>query len=137
MDVAKDLALTDLLCTRDFPAEHGRTEFALGGPGYYMTELGPGSWPSRDDLYAHEAALVLRFDERWGKAERWGSVTLQERGLRGEDIPEPWAEFGTRADDLRTWSATGTGRWVNLAVSDRDPEAEPALLLMVTEIDPP
>ncbi|MFH0517764.1 hypothetical protein ACHBTE_11355 [Streptomyces sp. M41] len=137
MDVAKDLALTDLLCTRDFPTERGRTDFATGGPGYFMVELGAGSWRSPDDLYAYEAALIQRFDERWGEGSRWGSVTLQERGARGEEIAEPWAVLGIRADDLRTWDARGTGRWVNLGVADRDPEAEPELLLMVTDMDPP
>ncbi|GHH12235.1 hypothetical protein [Streptomyces lanatus] len=137
MDVAKDLALTDLLCTEPFPTERDRTEFPLGGPGYYIAELGPGSWPSTDDLYAYEAALVLLFDERWGKGSCWGSVTFMERRDRGEEIAEAWVVLGTRADDLHTWSATGTGRYVTLAVADRNPEAVPELLLMVTEFDPP
>ncbi|QOV39887.1 hypothetical protein IM697_16710 [Streptomyces ferrugineus] len=137
MDLAKDLALTDLLCTEAFLPERGRTEFARGGPGYYITELGTGSWPSTDDLYAYEAALVQRYDERWGTASRWGSVTFMERSTRGEDIAEPWVLLGTRADDLRTWDVPGKGRWVNLAVADRDREAQPELLLMVTDIAPP
>ena len=137
MDIAKDLALTDLLCTEAFPAEHSRLRFGTGGPGYFIAPLGTGSWPSADDLYAYEAALVQRYKERWGEGSRWGGVTLQERRSRGEDIPEPWDVLSSRADDLRIWEATGTGRWVNLAVADRNTEEEPELLLMVTEIDPP
>ncbi|MGW1750581.1 hypothetical protein ACWCRD_34215 [Streptomyces sp. NPDC002092] len=137
MDIAKDLALTDLLCTEDFPTADSGPRIAAGGPGYYITPLGTGPWPSADDLYAYEVALMQRYDERWGKALRWGGVTLQERRRRGEHIPEPWDVLSARADDLRTWEATGTGRWVNLAVADRNTEEEPELLLMVTEIDPP
>lgn len=54
MDIAKDLALTDLLCSEAFPTEHGEPRIAAGGPGYYITPLGTGPWPSADDLYAYE-----------------------------------------------------------------------------------
>lgn len=137
MDIAEDLALTDQLCAREFPAKRGRTDVATGGPGWFMAELRAGSWHSPEDLYAYEAALIQRFQERWGEGARWGSVTLLERGARGEEPAEPWSVLGSRADDLRTWDATGTGRWVSLAVADRDPEAGPELLLMVTDIAPP
>ncbi|MEU6544908.1 hypothetical protein [Streptomyces sp. NPDC046859] len=137
MDVVKDLALTDSLCAREFPAERDGAGPAPGGPGYFLVVLGAVGDGTAADLYAHEAALIERFEARWGEGARWGSVTLLERGARGEEIPEPWAELGTRADDLRTWRAPGTGRWVGLAVADRDPEADPELLLLVTDRDPP
>ncbi|MBQ1001197.1 MULTISPECIES: hypothetical protein [Streptomyces] len=137
MDVVKDLALTDSLCAREFPARHDGTAPTLGGPGYFLVVLGAATGGTAADLYAHEAALTERFEERWGEGSRWGSVTLLERGARGEEIPEPWAELGTRADDLRAWRAPGSGRWISLAVADRDPEAAPELLLMVTDTDPP
>ncbi|EGX58713.1 hypothetical protein SZN_16385 [Streptomyces zinciresistens K42] len=137
MDIAEDLALTERLCARAFPAQRGGPDAGAGGPGWFMVELSAGSRHGPEDLYAYEAALVQRFEERWGEGSRWGSATLLERAARGEELPEPWALFASRADDLRTWEAAGTGRWVSLAVADRDPEAVPALLLMVTDIDPP
>ncbi|KAB2971538.1 hypothetical protein F8R89_05430 [Streptomyces sp. SS1-1] len=137
MDVVNDLALTDSLCARRFPAARDGTGPAPGGPGYFLVVLEAAGGGTPADLYAHEAALTERFEERWGEGARWGSVTLLERAARGEEIPEPWAELGLRADDLRTWREPGTGRWISLAVADRDPDADPALLLMVTDRDPP
>lgn len=137
MDIAKDLDLIDLLCARDFPAEHGGSDAGLAGPGYHTAWLGPGDWPDASDCYAYEEAVAERLTQRWGGPSRWGSVTLGERIARGEDIPEPWAMLSALVSDLRTWQAPGAGRWVTVAVADRDEESRPQLWVVVTDIDPP
>lgn len=128
MDIAKDLALIDALCARDFPAEHS---------GYHVAWLGPGDWPDASDCYAYEAAVGERLTHRWGEPSRWGTVTLQERVARGEVIPEPWATLADLALDLRTWDIPGGDRSVTLAVADRNAEDQPQLGVFVTDIDPP
>lgn len=137
MDIAKDLALVDLLCTRGFPAQRGRTDVGEGGPGYLMAPLGGSGRPGAEDLYAYELALAERLSARWGEPSRWGTVTLTERIARGEEIPEPWSGLSALADDLRTWKAPDSDRWVTVAVTDRDTEEPSELLLVVTDIDPP
>ncbi|WP_329341719.1 hypothetical protein OG866_37445 [Streptomyces sp. NBC_00663] len=128
MDIAKDLALIDQLCARDFPAEHDP---------YHTAWLGPGDWPDASDCYAYEAALVERLTERWGESDRWGTVTLEERIARGEVIPEPWAMLTALAIDVRTWIVSGGGRRVTVAVADRDEESRPQLWVGVTRSAPP
>ncbi|MBE8470797.1 hypothetical protein [Streptomyces justiciae] len=128
MDIAKDLALIDQLCARDFPSEHER---------YHIAWLGPGDWPDVSDCYAYEAALVERFTQRWGEAARWGTVTLEERIARGEEIPEPWALLTDLAIDVRTWEVSDSIRRVTLAVADREDENRPRIWAAVTETAPP
>jgi hypothetical protein len=140
-DIEKDLAVVDLLCTRDFPAERGRTDVGEGGPGYFITPLGASTWANgeelAEDLYAYEIAMAERLSMRWGEPLRWGTVTIGERIARGEEIPEPWALLSALADDLRTWKATHADRWVTVAAADREAEVPSQLLLVVTDIDPP
>lgn len=137
MDIAKDLALIDQLCARDFPTVHGGTDLGMGGPGYHMVPLGPDSWESPDDCYAYEAAVAERLTARQGRQERWGTVTLGERMARGEDIPEPWATLSALAYELRAWEMKGSGRWVTLAVADREADEQPRLWVAVTDVNPP
>ncbi|MCT9076066.1 hypothetical protein [Streptomyces fulvoviolaceus] len=137
MDIAKDLALIDLLCARDFPAEHSGTDGAPAGPGYHSAWLGPGDWPDASDCYAYEAAVVERLTQRWGASSRWGTVTLGERIAGGEDIPKPWPMLSALASDLRTWEVPGSSRLVTVAVADRDDENQPQLWVVVTDTDPP
>ncbi|MER6183226.1 hypothetical protein [Streptomyces sp. NPDC001652] len=128
MDIAKDLALIDALCSRDFPAGHS---------GYHAAWLGPGDWPDASDCYAYEAAVAERLTDRWGEPSRWGTVTLQERIARGEVIAEPWAMLTALAIDLRTWEIPGSDRRAVLAVADRNGEDQPRLRVFVTDTDPP
>lgn len=138
MDIAKDLALVDLLCFRAFPAEHGgRDGDGLAGPGYHVAWLGPGDGRDTDDCYAYEAAIVERLTARWGAPSRWGTVTLGERVERGEHIPEPWSMLSAVASDLHTWEPGGIGRTVTVTVADRDEERRPHLWVVVTDIAAP
>ncbi|GAA2270344.1 hypothetical protein GCM10010415_40910 [Streptomyces atrovirens] len=53
-----------------------------------------------------------------------------------EETPEPWAWLGARAEVARVWEVQGTGRWVAVAVADRDPDDAVQLLAVVTETPP-
>ncbi|MFC8346999.1 hypothetical protein [Streptomyces sp. NPDC057280] len=128
MDIAKDLALIDLLCAQEFPSEHER---------YHTAWLGPGDWPDVGDCYAYEAAIAERLTQRWGEAFRWGTVTLEERMARGEAIPEPWMALTALTIDVRTWVAPESGRHVTVAVADREDESRPRIRADVTETAPP
>ncbi|KUO17154.1 hypothetical protein [Streptomyces dysideae] len=136
MDIANDLALIDLLCTRDFPAARTGPDEDTGGPGYHMAGLGQRDWPDADDCYAYEAAVTERLTTRWGEPSRWGTVTLAERIARGEHIPEPWSRLSALAVELRTWEASDTGRWVTVAVADHDAEEQPHVFVVVTNTAP-
>ncbi|MFI9757418.1 hypothetical protein ACIHFB_05685 [Streptomyces sp. NPDC051963] len=136
MDIAKDLALIDLLCTLDFPAEHGGTDVGRGGPGYHIARLGPDDWPGAEDCYAYETGIGERLTERWGEPSRWGTVTLGERLARGEHLAEPWATLNAQASDLCTWQANGTGRSITVAVADREDENRPQPFVVVTDLNP-
>ncbi|MET9911848.1 hypothetical protein ABZZ74_34450 [Streptomyces sp. NPDC006476] len=137
MDIVRDLAVLDLLCVQDFPTEHGRTEMGCGGPGYFMVPLGPVTWPSPEDMYAYEVAMIERLNERLGTHDHRGTTTLRERLIRGEEIAEPWARLSVLADDLRTWPAGRTGRWITLTVSDREDADSARLLAAVTDAEGP
>jgi hypothetical protein len=45
--------------------------------------------------------------------------------------------LSARADVAHLWEVEGTGRWVAVAVADRDASREVQLLALVTETDPP
>ncbi|HZF87454.1 hypothetical protein [Streptomyces sp.] len=143
MDIARCLDTIDRLCLRPFPAEHGWSDVGRAGPGYFMAELytGEGEETScettAEDVGAHKEAVAGRLHERWGTVPAWGTLTLRVRGVRGEEIPEPWASLSQLTDEAYVWRADGTGRWVAVAVADRDPADVLRLLAVVTDTDPP
>ncbi|MEU6774872.1 hypothetical protein [Streptomyces sp. NPDC046759] len=147
MDIATCLTLVDLLCAREFPADHSGYDGGAEGPGYFTVELMAGQdlaagYPelrerTAADFHAHREALAERIGDRWGRQPPWGQLTVRVRMGRGEEIPEPWAGLGLRTDVLDVWRAEPAGRWVALGVADRDPADDIRLLLAVTEIPPP
>jgi hypothetical protein len=147
MDLAHWLTTIDLLCTRDFPAEPGRTDGGTGGPGYLIAELRTSGdfsdydgarWEETADQYeADRDGLTERLTDRWGPPDRISLWSTLERSLDGEDIPEPWASLSAHVPDVHLWRAPGTARWVALGVSQWDKELPFQLLAVVTETDPP
>ncbi|MER6346451.1 hypothetical protein ACWC10_30800 [Streptomyces sp. NPDC001595] len=152
MDIARCLDTIDRLCLRPFPAEHGWTDVGRAGPGYFMAELrarGAGDTgegeereaaareSTAEDVGAHREAVAERLHRRWGPVPPWGMLTLRERGLRGEEIPEPWASLSHLTDQVYVWQADRTGRWVALGLADRDPSDAIRLLAVITDTDPP
>ncbi|GHH85107.1 hypothetical protein GCM10018793_51800 [Streptomyces sulfonofaciens] len=151
MSAAPHLATVDLLCAREFPAEHGGSDLGRGGPGYHLAEWAAGGGPAgeaEDDAgcTARQAAeeqceaerdgLTARLTERWGAPQVFGLGGVLLRAMEyGERIPEPWAYLSAHAPDVYLWRADG--RWIALAVSRLDPSRPPALLAAVTEVDPP
>jgi hypothetical protein len=147
MNITHWLATIDLLGTRDFPAEHGRTDVATGGPGYHIAELQTsGDFWEDDGTEREETETQYEFDRdglgarltgRWGAPHVFSLASVFERSQDVEDIPEPWASLSAHIPDLQMWQPPETGRWVALGVSQWDRELPFQLLAVVTVVDPP
>lgn len=151
MSTAQHLATIDLLCSREFPAEHGRSDAGAGGPGYHIAELLTSedfweddgtAWEATEEQYeAERDGLSVLLTHRWGAPALFSLASLFERTLSGgedgagEDIPEPWGSLSSSVPDLHLWRVDG--RWVALGVSQWDKELPFQLIAVVTEIDPP
>ncbi|MFF4836548.1 hypothetical protein [Streptomyces sp. NPDC001315] len=147
MNIARFLATIDLLCTRDFPAEHGRTDDGMGGPGYLIAELQTsGDFWEDDGTEREETAAQYEFDrdglterltECWAAPQMFSLASVLDRVMDDEDIPEPWASLSGHVPDLHLWRPPGTERWLALGVSQWDKELPFQLLAVVTDVDPP
>jgi hypothetical protein len=147
MNITHWLATIDLLCTRDFPAEHGRTDVGTGGPGYHTAELQTsGDFWEDDGTEREETEAQYEFDrdglgarliERWGAPDAISLASAFERSQDGEDISEPWASLSAHVPDVQLWKHPETGRWIALGVSQWDKELPFQLLAVITEMDPP
>ncbi|KOG38633.1 hypothetical protein [Streptomyces resistomycificus] len=142
MNIARHIALIDELCFRPFPAEHGPSDVGVGGPGYHVAVLERGR-ADRDErtttVEQYEKwrdALYELLAPRWGHTLPMSLVTTRLRTER-EEIPEPWATLSVEAGMAHLWEVEGTGRWVAVAVADRDEADDVRLLAVVTETDPP
>ncbi|PZT70036.1 hypothetical protein DN402_29735 [Streptomyces sp. SW4] len=146
MDIARHIALVDELCHRPFPAGRGASDGGTGGHGRFVVALETSHGlrggdpaeraPTVEQYEKYRDALYERLAARWGQTDPWNLQTLLLRTDR-EEIPEPWAGLGARARVAYLWQARGTGRWVAIAVADRDEEDEVELLAVVTQTDPP
>ncbi|MEU6990448.1 hypothetical protein ABZ953_07265 [Streptomyces sp. NPDC046465] len=163
MSTAQHLAAIDLLRSREFPAEHGRSECGSEGPGFHLAELLTSGSFWEDDGTLREAteeqyeaereALTVLLADRWGPPQRFSLASLFERATgavhavhavqreageevhESEEIPEPWAQLSSAVPDLHLWRADG--RWIALGVAQWDKELPFQLLAVVTETDPP
>lgn len=146
MDIARHIALVDELCHRPFPAGHGPADGTAGAPGHFTEVLqsshglrggDPGERAATVEQYEKiRDALFERLAARWGETPPWNLQTVLLRTER-EEIPEPWADLGARARVAYLWEAAGTGRWVAVAVADRDETDEVQLLAVVAQNAPP
>lgn len=151
MSSAHHLAVIDLLRSRDFPAEHGRSEHGSQGPGFHIAELLTSDtfweddgtrWHLTEEQYdAERDALTVLLADRWGPPQRFSLASLFERaaaadlGEADEEIPQPWAHLSSCVPDLHLWRVDG--RWIALGVAQWDKELPFQLLAVVTETDPP
>ncbi|MGW4546400.1 hypothetical protein ACWEN4_08485 [Streptomyces violaceorubidus] len=146
MNIARHLALVDELCFRPFPAEHGSSDEGTAAPGYVTAVLessrglggrDPAERAATVEQYEKgRDALYERLAPRWGETDPYNLQTVLLRTER-EAIPEPWAGLSARARVAYVWEAEGTGRWVAVAVADRDEADEVRLLAVVTQEAPP
>ncbi|AOW85849.1 hypothetical protein ACFY1G_25310 [Streptomyces olivaceus] len=146
MDIARHIALVDELCHRPFPAEHGPSDGVTGAPGHFTAVLesshglrtgDPGERAETVDQYEKTRdALFERLAPRWGETLPWNLQTVLLRTER-EEIPEPWAGLSARARVAYVWEVRGTGRWVAVAVADRDETDEVQLLAVIARNAPP
>ncbi|MFI9246333.1 hypothetical protein ACIGXF_28060 [Streptomyces sp. NPDC053086] len=147
MDIAKCLTLIDLLCAREFPTAHGRTEHGESGPGYHLAALrtsgdfweddGTGRQETAAQYEADRDGLTERLTSRWGPPQRFSLRSALARAMEGEALGEPWAELSEHVPDVHLWRAPGPDRWVALGVSHGAEELPFRLLGIVTEADPP
>ncbi|MEV6591440.1 hypothetical protein [Streptomyces acidicola] len=148
MDIERYLAAIDELCSRPFPAEHGRSDVGLAGPGYFIAELATSHGArtadavertgTAEDFHDVKEAISEQLNSRWGRQQPpWGMLTLRVRIDRGEAIPEPWNTSSHVVDELNVWQADGSGRWVAVGVADREQDDEIRLLAIVTETAQP
>ncbi|GAB2730783.1 hypothetical protein [Streptomyces bullii] len=143
MNIAQHIALIDELCFRPFPAEHGPSDVGDSGPGYHVavleraTDGDPADRHVTVDQYEKDRDAVYEFlASRWGDTDPYNLGTVLLRTER-EEIPEPWATLSARAAVACLWEVEGTGRWVAVAVADRDETDEVELLAVVTQTAPP
>ncbi|MFE6409675.1 hypothetical protein ACFVOR_22400 [Streptomyces sp. NPDC057837] len=143
MNIAQHIALIDELCHRPFPAEHGPSDAGASGPGRHVAVLDaaadddPARWGVVvDQLEKERDAVCELLASRWGDTPPYSLQTVLLRADR-EEIPVPWGELSERASLAYVWDVEGTGRWVAVAVTDRDATQDVRLLAVVTETAPP
>lgn len=142
MNIARHIALIDELCFRPFAAEHDASGVGVGGPGHHevVLERDHGGCGTRaatvEQFEKYRDALYEPLSARWGEELPWNAQTTLLR-TEQEEIPEPWASLSARVRVAYVWEAVGTGRWVVVAVADRDETDDVKLIAVVTEIDPP
>ncbi|MBR8640355.1 hypothetical protein KEF29_16305 [Streptomyces tuirus] len=143
MNIARHIALVDELCFRPYPAEHGPSDVGTSGPRYHVAVLesaADGDPATRavtiDQFEKNRDAVCELLASRWGDTDPYNLQTVLLRTER-EEIPRPWGELSAWAEVAYVWHVEGTGRWVAVAVADRDPAADVQLLAVITETDPP
>ncbi|MFG2874050.1 hypothetical protein ACGFYU_03435 [Streptomyces sp. NPDC048337] len=144
MTTAAHLDTIERLRAREFPAEPVWSGGRSSGPGYHLVQVArtEGFWEddgSRrieaiDQINAEYGALTQALTDRWGEAQVFSLVSLLERGLDGEEIPEPWDEMSNTTDHVHLWRAGE--RWLVAYVAQRDSEDPYLLMAGVTVIDP-
>ncbi|MBQ0830575.1 hypothetical protein [Streptomyces tagetis] len=142
MDIARHLAAIDELCFRPLPAEHGSSPDSGHPVAVLESTHGvrgggrEGRSVTLEQYTAYRDALHERLAARWGPSDLWNLDTVLLRTAE-EEIPEPWAGLAHRARVAYLWEAGDTGRWVALAVADRDDSDEIRLLVLATPTAPP
>ena len=100
-------------------------------------DLDPAGWAVTVDQFEKDRDAVYELlASRWGDTDPYNLGTVRLRTER-EDIPEPWARLSHHAGMAWLWEVHGTGRWVAVALADRDPSGSVQLLAVVTETAPP
>ncbi|MEU7021930.1 hypothetical protein ABZ990_14885 [Streptomyces sp. NPDC046203] len=144
---AQHLAALDALTARVFPdhSEYCRSALRDSGPGHHVVPLATSEdfWEDdgtrrlivEDRYEAERDALAVLLDIRWGAPRILGLRDVLERGMSGEDVPEPWATLSCHVPDLYLWRAGE--RWIGLGVAQWDKELPFQLVAVVTTVDPP
>ncbi|MET9432188.1 MULTISPECIES: hypothetical protein [unclassified Streptomyces] len=145
MTTARHLTTIDLLRSRPFPGQRGRSDVGDSGPGYHIAELGTSEdfWDDdgtrralvEEQYEAERDALAVLLTARWGEPQTFSLWSVFDRGMAGEEIPDPWDILSSSVPDLHLWRADGL--WIALGVSQWDKELPFQLLAVVTETDPP
>ncbi|GAA2444511.1 MULTISPECIES: hypothetical protein [Streptomyces] len=145
MTTARHLATIDQLRSQPFPRESGRTATGHSGAGYHIAALAVSEdfWDDdgtrrglvQDQYEADRDGLSVLLTARWGPPQVFSLWSVFDRGMEGEEIPDPWDALSQSVPDVHLWRADG--HWIALGVSQWDKEQPFELLVTVTEIDPP
>ncbi|MFC9296786.1 hypothetical protein ACFTWH_22010 [Streptomyces sp. NPDC057011] len=145
MTTAEHLDTIERLRAREFPAEPVWSGGLSSGPGYHLVQVartadfweddGSGRIEAADQINAEYGALTQALTDRWGEAQVFSLVSLLERGLDGEEIPEPWDEVSNTTGHVHLWRAEE--HWLVAYVAQWDSEDPYVLMAGVTVIDPP
>ncbi|WP_327261348.1 hypothetical protein OG444_07190 [Streptomyces sp. NBC_01232] len=145
MTTAEHLETIDRLRAKDFPPEPVRTGGNSSGPAFHLVQLartrdfwdddGSGRIESADQIGAEYGALAQAATDRWGEAQVFGLGTLMDRGLAGEEIPQPWGEMGNSTDHVHLWRVGA--HWLVVYVAQWDCDDPYRLMAGVTVVDPP
>ncbi|MER5310552.1 hypothetical protein ABT034_22495 [Streptomyces sp. NPDC002773] len=145
MTTARHLATIDLLRSRAFPARPERSGPVDSGPGFHVGELATSEdfWEddgtrrvlAEEQYEAERDGLTALLTARWGPPDELSLWSVLERGMEGEELPEPWSTLSSHTPRLTLWR--DGGRWIGVGVSQWDKELPFQLLAVVTEVDPP
>ncbi|MGW7452093.1 hypothetical protein [Streptomyces sp. NPDC054787] len=145
MTTAEHLDTIDRLRAGEFPAEPVRSGGQISGPGYHLVQLGwtrdfwdddgSGRAEAADQIAAEYEALTQALAGRWGDQQVFSVASLLERGLDGEEIPQPWDVVSNTTDHVHLWRAEE--QWLVAYVAQWDSEDPYVLMAGVTVIDPP
>ncbi|MEU7280054.1 hypothetical protein AB0A69_14895 [Streptomyces sp. NPDC045431] len=145
MTTARHLATIDRLRSRPFPGQRGRSDAGDSGPGYHIAELATSEefWDDdgtrralvEEQYEAERDALAVLLTARWAEPQSFSLWSVFDRGMAGEEIPDPWDILSSSVPDVHLWRVDGL--WIALGVSHWDKELPFQLLAVVTETDPP
>ncbi|MFG3509555.1 hypothetical protein ACGF5F_29095 [Streptomyces sp. NPDC047821] len=145
MTTARHLTAIDRLLSLPFPGAFGRTDRGCSGVGYHLVDLATSEdfWDDdgtrreivEEQYEAERDALAVLLTARWGEPQVFSLWSVFDRGMSGEDIPDPWDALSQSVPDVHLWRADG--RWIALGVAQGDTELPFQLVAAVTETDPP
>ncbi|MFF3090582.1 hypothetical protein ACFVRB_36900 [Streptomyces nojiriensis] len=145
MTTAEHLDTIDRLRVKEFPPEPVRTGGNSSGPGFHLVQLartrsfweddGSGRIEAADQIGAEYGALAQAATDRWGEPQVFSLGSLRDRGLAGEEIPQPWDELGSSTDHVHLWRVGA--HWLVVYVAQWAVEDPYQLMAGVTVTDPP
>ncbi|GAA2508507.1 hypothetical protein [Streptomyces gobitricini] len=145
MTTARHLATIDQLRFLPFPGKFSRTDRGYSGVGYHLVDLATSEdfWDDdgtrreivEDQYEAERDALAVLLTARWGEPQVFSLWSVFDRGMAGEEIPDPWDALSQSVPDVHSWRVDG--RWIVVGVAHWDKELPFQLVAAVTETDPP
>ncbi|MEV7817142.1 hypothetical protein AB0P05_41770 [Streptomyces flaveolus] len=136
------LSLIDELLAQPFPEANFHDDTGCGGPEYRVCILRASQdfWADDDGQAAREAdadlracldALIAALTARWGEPLVIDLLPYLRAGLEGEAVSEPINCLSQLTGSMLAWPHRDPGRWLGLAIGQRDKELPLELLAAV------